>query len=210
MLFDFKKCWRYSHYFLAVLLLLIFCQVVRADQPAPLLINSEGWYPQFANVDANGPDFQAMLAWVRTKSRVGLPPVLRADPLVGSTRLAPYVLHYSCSSGSSVDVDAVYTFYRPDISVIDIERACGLPITNPGPYTQPRPPPDSPPVQAAKPTILVGAAIDPVNYPGWYQGVPFDDSPNGFSWKDNRDGSTYVKFITAGPFGNSVRWYKVE
>jgi hypothetical protein len=185
-------------------LVFVFAVSAIAQPSAQPLILSPGYYGQSTPIDANSSDFRFVIEFLKTNTGLAEPQLVA--PPYANGGFAPHQLIFTCRNGQTQAVDAVLTFQRPDISVLNIEQGCGVPATWPGMYSKPIPPPDVV-APAAKPTVLVGDCLDPVAYPDWFHGVTGDDSPDGKVYRDSR--GAFVKVITRGPFGNSVRWHRI-
>jgi len=191
------------------LFLLMACVLSLSLNAQTTHILSQGWYTGLAPVDANTSDFRFVVEWVKAKTGLGVPSLIAEPMSMPITKLpsafAPDVLKFTCANGNTAVVDAVMTFYHPEVSVVNIEQSCGQPLTYPGVYVKPSlPPPTMAPAPA--PQALVGEPIG--NTDGWYQPVAGDNSPDGTAFTDNR--GTFVKVVVLNPFGKSQYWKLIK
>lgn len=185
-----------------LLLLVVFVLAVSGEVLSP------GWYADAPVVDSQSSDFKLVIEWVKAKAQVGEPQIVAEKFEMPYTTvrssLAPHVLVFACGNGKSATVDAVRTYQWPEISVLDIQRACGWALVYPGKYSKPEPPPP-PTVQPVKPVVLVGAVIPGTD---WYGVVPGDDSPDGSVYKDER--GAFIKVVRVTPFGKTTYWRLIK
>lgn len=147
------------------------------------MILSHRWYPSLTPVDSDSAEFanvvKYLYAWSNAQNIE-----LRAEKMADTDALAPHILVFTPSvlqllSIAPADlivpatVDAVFSFYYPEISLLDVLRKWGLPLIS-HPYVRSAPLPPAPPPPPPVPVDDV-VGIPDAQHPGLFTGATYWD-----------------------------------